>query len=424
MGKQCFLLTALIALVAIVPLYAQETAAEDLSAVPEDEAAPLYGEASGDDYAVPEDEAPPPGETIAVHPMWGATDEEQYIAPFLQSIVISLLPGFPVPGTFNPWNVYIIDLENDLPADVPEGGFPPYICPSPSLTNGAEYAITGEVNIDQDNYGFYLRMYLWRMEDNRLLVSDQMWAYDMESFEQGARGFLRYLLSQIPVETEPAEENLYVYPVPRPEDEEGEEISRPPPPYEEEPQKWLWLGLSLGGGSSTWFHASAATDNLPAGNHYASLLFNANVAFRVTAHLLRFLDVQTEANVAVDFARYSEFLHSGGDDIVFRWYMTVPLLVKLNLTAGRVRAGVFAGPYVYIPLALQSKAAVDSRFEYEPDFPGFTFGTTIGWKLGPGNIFLDARFNYDGRWDDIWDIVYLRNTIKVNIGYEMGFFKK
>ena len=57
--------------------------------------------------------------------------------------------------------------------------------------------------------------------------------------------------------------------------------------------------------------------------------------------------------------------------------------------------------------------------------PGYTFGMSVGWKVGPGFLFLDGRFEYDGLWYNYGrDPVYYRNAFRLGVGYEWGILEK
>jgi hypothetical protein len=89
-------------------------------------------------------------------------------------------------------------------------------------------------------------------------------------------------------------------------------------------------------------------------------------------------------------------------------------------------ASIYPGVYFYLPLFKTEDENLGSRFDYKPNPPGFFFGGSIGWKLGPGFLFVDGRFEYDGVfWDTPpSDRAFYRNMVKISLGYEMSFLKK
>ena len=135
-------------------------------------------------------------EPVAMHPMIGPPETQEIAAAFFDRArrEVVIVSG----GKYIAFN---IDLSR-LPPDVPEGGFPPWICPSPSITASAAYAITGEAAPDPDTpEAFRMRLYLWKMEGARLLGSDEMTVTGPEDLE-ATPAFIEWVLSWI-VEEEP-----------------------------------------------------------------------------------------------------------------------------------------------------------------------------------------------------------------------------
>jgi hypothetical protein len=158
-------------------------------------------------------------------------------------------------------------------------------------------------------------------------------------------------------------------------------------------------------------------------NNNVTDFWNANAAIQFSLHLARFFDIQTEANFAADLGKVS----IGGDEpaLFSNFSLTVPLLLKLNFQGGRLKTGLYAGAYYYLPLFQINGEALGAYGEFKPDLPGFTFGASIGWKAGSGYLFVDGRFEYDGLWYNYGrDPVYFRNSFKANIGYEWGLGNK
>ena len=387
-------------------------------------------------------------ETIAIHPFQGEPEE---IANAFFDILVDVLLDAP-----DLYTVFPIFLDN-LSPDIPSGGFPAHVCPSPSLTADASYTITGELNCDIDYPGSYrIRLYLWEMEEGRLLVNDEMTASDRESCENRMPYMLDWLLSWIgrdkelaipavqPVVEAPLEPQVII-----------EYRQAPPPPWDSsrwsyigpkgaggekttaidnpeqwmylgpEREKWLHLGIRGGMGSSQWFQKASVNQGLK--NQNISNFWSANTALQVSLHLTRFFDIQTEANVAADFGKIGD--NSSGsavsEGIAAAWSLTLPILARLNLRGSHLKAGILGGLYLYLPLGATNADSLKGYMDYRPDQPGFMFGLNLGWKVGPGYLFLDGRFEYDGNWfNPDRGIVYYRNSIKVNTGYEFGLIDK
>jgi hypothetical protein len=334
-------------------------------------------------------------ETIAVHPLNDNTDTPMS-AIFIEEL-IKAIPG--VPGFAGVYRPYTIDLVNNRPADVPPGGFPPYICPSPSLTAGAAYAITTEIGENKDSPGeYWMRLYLWQMGTGRLLASDMINATDRASCAASYPYVLGYLYSiidennqlvvQSPGSPQQAEQSQTVY---RP-------TSRPRPV-----QNWLNLGLHGGAGNSTWF--DSATE-------ITSSYLNVNAAFQVGVNLLSHLTIQAEANLNIhyDFASF---------DTNF-WQMTVPLLFKFPFQYDPLKASIYLGPYLSFPLPMGKSPYDDTDF-YK--LLGISYGVSVGWKLGPGYFFIDGRFSHLLFFSDD-GIKYPSNAAVFSIGYEIDIIRK
>ena len=342
---------------------------------------------------------------LALHPLFGPSAEEPIIGLFFQRMQQEL----PDAGDGNN-RVFVIDLAT-IPPDFPSGDFPPWICPSPLITGGADYTLTAEVFPNPDSPAtFRIRLYLWEMESSHLLGVDEIDVRGLEDLET-LPSFLDYVLSWIThriaqepeiiyhTETIHLTETIYI----------REESARS---FEE---KWLYLGLRGGGGYSRWIYDYRDTSTTIESSVFAS----GNAALQASVYFFHFLAFQTEVNVASDFRLFSHM-----DDFT-SWSLTVPFLLHFVMQSENLKAGIFGGVSLYVPLAQQSNDETLAYFDYLPDFPGFLFGFTIGRKMGPGYLLLDTRFEYDGHWFNTdLRIINYRDIVRFNIGYEFGFFDK
>jgi hypothetical protein len=345
-------------------------------------------------------------ETIAVHPLSDETGTPMSVI-FLEEL-IKAIPNVPdYTGVYRPFS---IDLVNNRPADVPPGGFPPYICPSPSITADAAYAITGEVGVSKDNPGeYWVRIYLWQMDKGRLIASDMVNASDRASCAESYPYVLGYLYSiideskQIAVQP-PSQEQDTSLPQEIPVQQQPEQIQAVYRPSSKKPapaQQWLNLGLHAGGGNSTWKEGDAFSGCV-----------NANAAFQIGVNVIPQLTIQTEANMNIHFDIDSF-------DRNF-WHMNVPLLFRFNLRNEPVKASIYLGPYLFFPMPWSETPYADVDF-YK--LIGMSYGVSAGWKFGPGYLFIDGRFNHllflaDG------GIHYPSNATVFGIGYEIELIKK
>jgi len=358
-------------------------------------------------------------ERIALHPFRAAPGSEEIAGIFYQVQMQEITHASD--GQFIPFPINL----SRLPADIPAGGFPPWVCPSPVVTGGAPYAITGEVSPDPDTPGSSrLRLYLWQMEGGRLLGSDEMVAMDRAESEQGMPFFLEWVISWIDtdtaeptivyVETEVITEVIVeADPVIVYVDGEGE-VYNP---------AWLYLGFRLGGGNSSWNHDLPGS-SAPAPFRNTHVLTNANMSVQAAVQLVPFFEIQTELSFILDFERLSDLTNESFSDAIFAMELRPAILAKFVLQNETLKAGFFTGVYYYLPLKEPDYTGI-SGLGYNPDFPGVILGVSIGRSIGPGRLFLDARLEYDGRWfNRDFNEVFYRTGYSINIGYEFGLFRK
>ena len=338
---------------------------------------------------------------IALHPFRGQAQDAEITRLFFDRMETEIAN---VSG--GNYRTFRIDLDN-LPPDVPPGGFPPWISPSPSITRDAAYAVTGEAAPDLDfEGGTRIRLYLWRLEGARLLGSDEMTLFDPQDLGT-VPSFMTWVLSWIADDTVIYAEGGVIY-VPS----EPEIIYYNPNAYE---PNWLYLGLRGGGGYSRWTYDLRDTSRTSEVSSFMSL----NFAFQAAFYFTNFFGIQTEAQINYDFttnSNHGEFNTFG---------LTLPLLGKLVLRGERVKAALFAGISLYLPLSHTGDSESHAYFNYTPDFPGFVFGLTAGWRIGPGNIIIDGRLEYDLHWSNpILNQINYRTSTRFSIGYEIGFLPK
>jgi len=320
---------------------------------------------------------------VALIPFWGS--DNTVISQFGDELRKSVndMAGF-MPST--------VDMTR-LPPDVPEGGFPPYVCPSPSLTKGTPYALTGELTLNEDSQQWHLRLYLWQMADNRLIYTDELAANNQEECGENLPGLLNWIFSWIPQEAPP-----------------------PPPPAQNakskiiyfsatEPDKWLYAGLRAGGSIRV---NSDPSDDYPSRIYVNNYYENFNVAAHVNVQLLHGLGIQIEGIFSKDFAPFdlSSFMF--------------PALIRYSYRLGSMAVTALGGVYTALPLGGVVKADPDPQF-------GITAGFSFGNRIGPGYIYLDIRWAGDLRdtvKKDPGDAAYRRNMVSVCAGYEAGFIPK
>jgi hypothetical protein len=362
-------------------------------------------------------------QTIALHPLKGNYPD---VAKMFFAEIVKAMDEFP--GTYT---TYLINLEDDESLDVSSGGMPAYICPQNVLTKGSPFALTGEVTGFPDNEGMYeIRLYLWEMEHRALLVSDGLVVYEGETEAKYLPQLLAWMLSWIDrVKFYTPTEDVYIFVekevIIEPEIEivyvEREVIIEPEIQGAPEEPYWLHLGLRLGGGDSMWHFIRDDGFNR---EQYVIHFLNGGIGVQAAVNLLPWFAIQPEINFAVDLSRPWD--KSDTDGTFVSSYLTLPILFKFNWYKNNLMASIFTGPYFYLPLFRTGNASSEEKFNYKPQIPGFIFGGNIGWKIGPGFLFADARFEYDGHFlgSSASDSAFYRNVVKISIGYELPFFKK
>jgi hypothetical protein len=230
------------------------------------------------------------------------------------------------------------------------------------------------------------------------------------------------------------------------------------------PHYWLYLGARAGYSSRYFTLSSELKDD----RKYIESRGRGDsfeAAIQVAGQVLPFLSVQAEAIFAKDkapFRGYREEDTSEGDenekklklfeDTFESMSLTLPIMVKGTFWFDRFLVAPMAGLYLTLPLGKMNGPVMVPKLDdagnavtnddgeelFEPkdaDTPfkysvplGFTAGATLGMRLGPGNLFLDARYSIDfGKTVlklEQETTVYRRSSLSVSLGYEFGLLKK
>ena len=298
----------------------------------------------------------------------------------------------------------MIDMDN-LPPDVPEGGFPPYVSPGLSMTGGRPYAVTGELSQDEATSQWTLRLYLWDLTDpdrQRLVFSDMTQAPDRDFLEMVIGGTLEWIFSWLVEDTTIVDAG----------ESTTTEISglpaAPPPAY------ILYAGLRAGW-NVQMFNPLWSFDNWPGASFE-----NISAAAQVSAFLPHKYELPLYIGLQVDLTAMQDF-----ENGIFT--LMPGLAAKLAYRSGTAYFSVIGGAYI-IPLA---GGSYSNRGWYidplvfggpgEDLLAGITAGIGMGSKIGPGSVIVDMRWS-----NDMFAVKKLdyfnRHMISISIGYELGFF--
>ena len=307
---------------------------------------------------------------IALFPLWGSD------SVIIDQFGTDLFFAVDETPEFTPWPVNMVD----VPRDIPDGGFPPYVSPSPSLTMGAPYAMTGEVVRDNDTEMWHVRLYLWQMTDNRLLYSDELVAGDRETYRFILPGMLEWIISQAGIGFAPET------------------------PASAFPRKWLYFGFRSGGNFRLNAPPVAWESDMRYVNSYNE---GYSAAFHLNLQFASVMGLQAEGIFNNDYKPFEAMS------------LMVPAMLKFTYRREGRYLSLLGGAYINFPLS--------NNITYEPTImPGYTIGINFGSKAGPGYLFLDVRWA-----QDLSDTIHIdsgegfrRNMISVCIGYEFGIFNK
>ncbi|MDR2551592.1 MAG: hypothetical protein LBD31_00275 [Treponema sp.] len=350
-------------------------------------------------------------EAVALVPFWG---DDEGVAVIFGGVLNQTLAGNP---RYRP---IPIDM-NNLPPDVPEGGYPPYVCPSPSLVKGSPYALTGEIVLD-DNGLYHLRLYLYEMENVRLLCSDELTARDRSECGQYLPSLLEWLFSWIPrpAPADGAEEAGA-------ENSGDTEVQAPPRLLPAAEEKRLYLGLRAG--TSLRFYSRDRAD--PFIQDKVHDYYNISAAFQAAWQFSSFFALQGEAIWTTDYASFSYSTSGVGSftvntDPIRSSSIMFPLLLKGVFRRDSSFVSIFGGAFFILPLGEMSSTRM-GKFAYTLTLPlGYTLGAGMGVKAGPGFIFFDLRWAADlgGTVTRAGELVYKRSMVSLSAGYELGFFSR
>jgi hypothetical protein len=293
-------------------------------------------------------------------------------------------------------------LPNPIPPDaLRDGGkIPTDLPPYRDETAGARYALTGGVYRGDWEQEYYLQLWLWDMADSTMIYTDDLVYEDMNEALASLPGLVEWLFSHI------------------------HEITAAPPPVELKPDPWFTLGFRLGvsprwyvspGEQSAGAQALCLEGGLSGSFRLSSLLaLQLEAIFSGDTVVYRGLDLQNNQQYILANEKFSSFS------------LMLPLLLRMNFRPGPVRISPLAGLYVVFPLgdARYRMSTQGSDYDYPVSFSvplGFTVGLEGGMQAGPGEFFMDLRYNGDFGTVTVEGPAkteYKRHILSITLGYE------
>jgi len=350
-------------------------------------------------------------QTVALVPFWGPDDN------IIQEFGEELYKGVNDQQGFRS---VIIDM-TDLPEDVPEGGFPPYICPAPSLIKSNPIALTGELTPDPDDDEYWhLRLYLWEMADTRLVFSDEVVGYDRQEIAYAMPSTLEWLFSWLKrggrgsgEDGEGDTSNLYG----------GRQVFI----TTSMPLQWIYVGARVGASPLRLqdppnFGTGVIPDERYVENRFESI--NASLAASIALfpeHIPFFsrFEIQVEGTFNYDFEAYDK-----AKDSTSPMTMTVTPAALLKFQAyrhGNMLFSLFGGAYT--PFTLNDNIAYSNLVPI-----GWIAGLSFGGKLDPlpGIFFIDLRYSSDefNTFVTKDEEAFRRRAVSISVGYQFGFITK
>jgi hypothetical protein len=182
--------------------------------------------------------------------------------------------------------------------------------------------------------------------------------------------------------------------------------------------KWLYPGIRAGV-SFRDYVLNAAGSGITADTHSTF-----TVSALLEAQLFQFLALQTETS----FSNDTVTIHNAptGDLSLRSYTLTIPLLLKFTWRPKTFYLAAFTGPGFVLPLGQLNMTAngVSESYNFSSTVE-LTAGANIGVKIGPGILFLDARYNGDFNFVHFDNSAqYRRNTISLSLGYQYGIVNK
>ena len=205
----------------------------------------------------------------------------------------------------------------------------------------------------------------------------------------------------------------------------GDAVAVEPPP-----EYWLYAGLRMGSSLRFYTRDTAAPFVEKDVFHW----YNINFAIHASYNFWRFLSVQGDLIISNEYAPFRVFETATGSLVVSdASFNTMSLMLPVTLKASLRKeplfsASVLAGIYLAFPMSNMQNEHQGDSFPYMFTPPlGYTLGINMGFKAGPGYVFIDIRWAQDfgqAVRADNSDPLFGRSMLVLALGYEKGFFPK
>jgi hypothetical protein len=208
-----------------------------------------------------------------------------------------------------------------------------------------------------------------------------------------------------------------------------------PTPYVGEDWKFRFLHLGVRPVFSFHFYD---TDDTPSGQQSGySLDFAVTLALQINQHF----SLQTELLFGEDsmkaerslafYDEYDNFLFNHDTTQSFSsQYLLVPLLAKATWRPSVFSLEVLGGLYFSVPtgeVKREDSFLGTTETGTAKSLMGLVGGGSLGMKIGPGLVYVDARYLIDFTKTSIEmpsfsSDIYRRSMVSIGIGYSIGFF--
>jgi hypothetical protein len=307
------------------------------------------------------------------------------------------------------------------PAQYPETlCVPPNQPPAPAYPGNAPYVLTGEYSVDADNL-WHFQLWLWISSTGALVYTDRIVFRDNDEAERYVASMIRWMFLYIPGDIARTRSGT-----------ETDYNREDPVPKETGDRNPFFTGrFHLGMRQAVSFNTYYT---LVSGDYHGSASHGLGIdgALLLDFRLFRLLSLQTEIIISYDtftvenITQINTSTYTRSRDKAYAMSLMFPLMIKVPLALGKFTVSPFMGLYFVLPLGSLNVSPEGSTgmasYNYSIDPPlGLLFGIEAGLTLGPGQLFLDFRYDRDlGKTsaDKGSGIQYARSRIGMSLGYK------